>query len=163
MLNLINSNRTEALLAALLRNLQTADHANPFAAWQILVPSIAMRTLLQNQIAQSMGICANVEFSFLAQWLWKQVARVTLAAERSPLTPDAMTWRIYTALEDQAFVAAHPRLSSWLENADPAMRYDLCQRVAALFDKTMTYRPEWTEAWISPSRVATPARNVSSP
>ncbi|WP_151445795.1 exodeoxyribonuclease V subunit gamma [Lacisediminimonas profundi] len=148
MLNIVSSNRTEALLALLVARLRTADSAGPFASWQIVVPSIAMRTLLQNQIAAHMGICANVEFSFLAQWLWTQVARLTPVSEESPLAAEAMVWRIHATLEDESFVAAHPRLSSWLEKADPAMRYDLCQRVAALFDKYMTYRTEWMEAWM---------------
>ncbi|MDB5796395.1 MAG: recC [Paucimonas sp.] len=162
MLNIVNSNRTEALLASLVDRLQARRFADPFTPWHILVPSIGMRTLLQNQLAASMGICANVEFSFLAQWLWSQVAKLTKVGGRSPLATESLVWRIYAALADDSFVASHARLANWLAQADAAMRYDLAQRIAAVFDKYMTYRTGWMEAWMQ-GRPVSLGRDVEDP
>lgn len=148
MLHLVNSNRPEALRDALLRRLTNHGPADPFAALQVIVPSIALRGYVQQGIADAMGVCANVQFSFLAQWLWAQAARLLPVAARSPLDAQSLAWRIYAALEDPALVSQHPRLASWLAQADSAMRYELAQSVAALFDKYATYRPEWVEAWL---------------
>lgn len=148
MLHLVNSNHPEALRDALLRRLASDPPVDPFEALQVIVPSIAQRTFLQQGMADAMGVCANVQFSFLAQWLWAQAARLLPVATVSPLDAQSLAWRIQAALNDAALVRQHPRLAAWLAQADPAMQYELAQRVAALFDKYATYRPQWVEAWL---------------
>ena len=72
MLNLNLSNRFEDLLAALLKNLHSSP-ASVFEPERIIMPSAAVKRCLTMAIADTFGVCANVEFSFLAQWLWRQV------------------------------------------------------------------------------------------
>ncbi len=148
MLHLVNSNHPEALRDALLRRLASQGPADPFAALQVVVPSIAQRSFVQQGMADALGVCANVQFSFLAQWLWAQAARLLPVAAVSPLDAQSLAWRIYAALSERALVSRHPRLAAWLAQADPAMQYELAQAVAALFDKYATYRPQWVEAWL---------------
>jgi exodeoxyribonuclease V gamma subunit len=147
-LHLVNSNHPEALRDALLRRLASHGPADPFAALQVIVPSIALRGFVQQGIADAFGVCANVQFSFLAQWLWAQAAQLLPVAARSPLDAQSLAWRIYAALEDQTLIEPHPRLAAWLAQADPAMQYELALSVANLFDKYATYRPQWIEAWL---------------
>ena len=156
MLHLHFSNRFETLAHALLGQLGGA-RADVFAADQLIVPSAAVRRALTLAIADRYGICANVQFDFLARWLWQQVGRVVPAvAAESPFVPAVLAWRIYSALGDAAWVDAHPRLAGYLNRADDVMRYELAQRLAGLFDQYITYRPDWLDAWLN-RRSALPA------
>ena len=148
MLTLHFSHRYETLSALLLERLAARDRAQPFVADTVIVPSAALRRDLTLAIARAHGVCANVEFPYLARWLWEAIARVVpgVAAE-SPFDPALLVWRIHGAFTDDAWAAAHPRLQRYLAQADPAMRYELAGRVAGLFDQYVTFRPDWLAAW----------------
>ncbi|MDB5825077.1 MAG: recC [Herminiimonas sp.] len=148
MLKILVSNRTETLLQALLTAVASDPAADPFAALHVVVPSVAMRRRIQNDMASVFGICANVRFAFLAQWLWEQVATVVPVSEESPFAPELLTWRIYGLLSNDDFVRQHPRLAAYAAKADPVMLFELSGRIASLFDKYTTYRPEWPESWM---------------
>ena len=143
------SNRYETLARRLLDQLGGARE-DVFDRDQVVVPSAAVQRHLTLAMADAHGICANVEFVYLARWLWQQVARVIkdVAAE-SPFDPEALTWRVYAAFGDGDFVAAHPRLSAYLNTAgtDHVMRYELAARTAALLEQYVTYRTDWLAKW----------------
>ena len=126
MLHIHLSNRLEALRDALLQRLDAAAPADVFTAEQVIVPSAALRRHLTLAIADARGICANVQFGFLAQWLWQQMARVVpgVGAE-SPFAAATLAWRVHAAFGDAGFVAGHPRLQAYLGRADAVMRYEL--------------------------------------
>ncbi|WP_241014727.1 exodeoxyribonuclease V subunit gamma, partial [Burkholderia sp. Ac-20379] len=152
MLHLFFSNRHETLADALIDHL--ASHpgaAGPWAAQQVIVPSAALRRRLELDVAARHGICANVQFSYLAQWLWAQIGQVLHVPPRSPFAPDRLVWRCYRLLASEAGEAApwlaSPRLAAYLAAADAPMRYELAHRLAAVFDHYLTYRPEWLTAW----------------
>lgn len=146
MLNVTLSNRFEVLLDTLLERLSEAPDS-PFRSEQIIVPSAAIRRKVTLAAADRFGICANAEFSYLAQWLWRQIGRIVPVSKESPFAPPVLSWRVHRILEDGAFVREHPRLASYLEQADDVMRYDLSRRIAALLDEYVAYRPDWLEAW----------------
>jgi exodeoxyribonuclease V gamma subunit len=152
MLHITTSNRFEILRAALLARMETTP-ASVFEAEQVIVPSAAMRRALTLSIAEHQGICANVEFSFLARWLWRQIARLVpgVSAE-SPFAPPVLAWRIYGIFGDADFCAPHPRLAAYLGRADAVMRFDLATRTAGLLDQYITYRPDWLDAWAQGKR-----------
>jgi exodeoxyribonuclease V gamma subunit len=141
------SNRFEELLDTLV-NVLARPPISPFDTQQIIVPSRAIQRTIELALADRMGICANVEFSFLAQWLWRQIARLVPVADSSPFAPPVLAWRIFEILGDQRFVTEHPRLARYLRDADALMRYELAQRVASLFDQYITYRPDWLARWV---------------
>ena len=148
MLHILHSNRLERLRSALLQRLHATAPPDAFAAEQVLVPSAALRRHLSLAIADARGICANVQFGFLAQWLWLQVARVVPGVgEDSPFAAPALAWRVHAAFGDAGFVAGHPRLQAYLGGADALMRYELACPVAALLEQYVTYRPDWLQAW----------------
>jgi len=153
MLRLAFSNRFEELLDALLDDLETPP-ASPFAAEQIIVPSAALRRRLTLAIAQRRGVCANVELAFLAQWLWRQIARVVpeVAAD-SPFASPVLAWRMFRLFGDESFTAPHPRLAGYLAQADGVMRLDLATRSAGLFEQYLTYRQDWLGAWSDKRRI----------
>jgi len=143
------SNRYETLARQLLDQLG-GNREDVFARDQVVVPSAAVQRQLTLAMADAHGICANVEFVYLARWLWQQVARVVegVAAE-SPFDPAALAWRVYAAFGDADFVAAHPRLAAYLNAAgtDDVMRYELAVKTAALLEQYVTYRPDWLAKW----------------
>ena len=75
MLRIHFSNRLQSLRDSVVTALGTAP-TSPFSAQQVVVPSSAMRRYLNLAIAERHGICANIDFAYLAQWLWKQIAKV---------------------------------------------------------------------------------------
>ena len=147
MLHIQFSNRYERLEDALLDALATPPDS-PFAADEVIVPSAALRRRVELAAADRFGICANVRFSFFAQWLWRQIGHIVPVSEMSPFTARVLTWRVLGILGERAFVDAHPRLSGYLRNADEVMRWELAGRVATLLEHYLTYRPDWLAAWL---------------
>lgn len=147
MLHIHHSNRLEALRDTLLRQLDAAQ-PDVFSVEQVIVPSAALRRDLSLAIADARGICTNVHFDFLAQWLWRQVARVVPGVgDESPFAADALVWRVHAAFDDAAFVAGQSRLQAYLQDADALMRYELASQAAGLLEQYVTYRPAWLQAW----------------
>ena len=147
MLHILFSNRLERLRDALLGRLDAAN-GDVFTPGQLIVPSAAMRRHLSLALADAHGICANLQFGYLAQWLWQQIARLVpgVTAE-SPYAAPRLAWRVYAAFGDDTLPNADPRLRAYLRQADALMRWELAQRVAGLFEQYVTYRPDWLQAW----------------
>jgi exodeoxyribonuclease V gamma subunit len=162
MLQITFANRFETLRDALLDGVANAP-ASPFVAEQIIVPSSALRRHLALAMTDRFGICANVEFAFLAQWLWCQIAKVvpSVAAE-SPFASPVLAWRIFRIFDDSAFVRRFPRLASYLDRADPVVRLDLSTRVAVLLEQYMTYRPACLAEWAEGRPTAMANANVAT-
>jgi len=153
MLRVVHSNRFERLLGELLEAIATPS-GSPLSSDQIIVPSSALSRRIELEAATRFGICANVEFSFLAKWLWKQIGRVVEVRDSSPFAASVLGWRIFGIFGEQAFVDAHPRLAHYLEDADPVMRYELAVRTAVLLEQYLAYRPDWLAAWLDSESAA---------
>ena len=165
MLTIHFANRLESLEALLTAALGEAA-GSPFIADEVIVPSAALRRRLTLALAQQHGVCAQVRFSYLAQWLWQQAARVRSAVTgapalaQPPLQSEPLAWRIFAALADTEGLAGHPRLGAYVQQADAVTRFDLAQRLAGLLDQYSTYRPDWLAAW-SAGKSALPAQAAS--
>jgi len=146
MLRLTCSNRLEFLRETLLDRL-AAEECAPLFAQQVIVPSTALRRHLELACADRFGICANIDFSFLAQWLWARIAQLVDVEQSSPFATSWLTWRIYEIFGERAFYDTQPRLASYLHSADPLMRLELAEQSARLLEQYITYRPEWLAAW----------------
>lgn len=146
MLHLTTSNTYEILKARLLSRLVQGTHA-PFSPQEIIIPSIAIKRDLQLSVAQTCGIAAGMDFTFLAQWLWRCISQLVPVSPTSPFAPERAVWRLLRLLEDPEFTAPFPSLSNYLKDADPVMSLELAQRIAELFERYITYRPDWLESW----------------
>ncbi|MCX9157219.1 exodeoxyribonuclease V subunit gamma [Niveibacterium sp. 24ML] len=140
------SNRFEVLLEGLLTQL-AAEAPAPFERQTVIVPSIAVRRRIELAVADRFGICAQIDFPFLGQWLWQEVGQWMPAPERSPLDHGRLTWAILVQLGDAEFIAHHEALASYLADADAVMRFELAERIARVFEDAVTYRPDWVEQW----------------
>ena len=147
MLQLNFSNRFERLLDALLSAMATPPRS-PFEREEIIVPSAAVQRRVELAAADRFGICSNVQFSYLAQWLWRQIGHVIPVSETSPFTSTVLTWRVLGIFGEEAFVAEHPPLAHYLGQADDVMRYELAARTATMLEQYLTYRTDWLDAWL---------------
>ena len=155
MLRIHFSNRTEVLAQRLIDTIGRSGDV--FSADQVLVPHTGMQRWLTLAIARQHGICAQVQFGYLAPWLWQQVARrVPGAPAARPPDNAVLAWRIHQRLGDAGFVASQPRLAAHLQHSDAVMRLELAQRVAQLLDSYATYRPDWLQRWCAGQRVDLP-------
>jgi len=149
MLHVYHSNALDVLKGLLVRHIQQAPLQDPFAAETILVQSPGMAQWLKLELAQALGIAASLEFPLPASFLWKTFTEVLEGVpERSAFNKEAMTWKLMLLLppllEDEAFAP----LQSYLTDDDQGIkRYQLCARVADVFDQYLMYRPEWIEDW----------------
>lgn len=155
MLHLFTSNRYECLRQRLLEDLADTP-ADPFQARQVIIPSLAVRRDLQLALASRDGICTQIDFSFLAQWLWDRMAEVVPVPAISPFAPARLSWRLYRLFGETDFIGPLPRLSTYLAAADERMRFELAGRVARLFEQYITYRPDWLAAWSDDRMAALP-------
>ena len=96
MLRIAFSNRFETLLDGLVAALADPP-ASPFESQHVVVPSMAVRGRIELALADRLGICANVEFSFLGAWLWRQIARLVEVADNRD-----GTLSIFTTVIDHA-------------------------------------------------------------
>src|SRR4051812_8007974 len=149
MLHLHFSNRFEILADRLLDALQ-GPRANVFTPDTVVVPHSAAERFIALALADREGICANVDFVYLARWLWQQVACVLpgVGAE-SPFDAGSLTWRLYALLRDDAFVRAPPPLQAYLGAGgdDPVLAWELSASAAATLEQLITYRPDWLVRW----------------
>ncbi|WP_240158117.1 exodeoxyribonuclease V subunit gamma, partial [Burkholderia sp. Tr-860] len=131
MLHLFFSNRHETLADALIEHL--ASHpgaAGPWARQQVIVPSAALRRRLELDIAGRHGICANLEFSYLAQWLWTQIGQVLRVPPRSPFAPDRLVWRCYRLLSEAVEVEGED--GGMAEAVEKSLQYLSAEDLAAI-------------------------------
>lgn len=155
MLTVTFSNRYEELLDALLQAAASTPES-PFSQQQIVIPSAAVRRHLELSLAKRFGICANVDFPYLGAWIWRQIRKIIPLPDDSPYAPETLSWRIGRILDDKVFVLHHARLSAYLEQADPVMRHELSVQLATLIEQTITYRPDWIDAWSANKFVCLP-------
>ena len=147
MLSLRFANRLETLADLLAAQIGRPGDS-VFLQDEVVIPSAALRRLLTLYLARRHGICAGVRFSYLARWLWQQIAAVVPGvAAQSPFEADLLAWRIHAAFGDAVWVQPHARLAAYLGQADPAMRFELATNVATVFAQYLTYRPDWLATW----------------
>ncbi len=148
MLHLIVSNRSEKLMQCLHERLEQSRPSSPLQAQQVVVPSLAVRRAITLDTAQRYGICTNMQFAFLAQWLWQAMGKVVRGiAPQTPFDAKVLAWRIDQQFANTPPLAGHPRLGPYLKAADDAMRFELAQRTATLFEQYTTYRADWLQKW----------------
>ncbi|MFZ9679315.1 MAG: exodeoxyribonuclease V subunit gamma, partial [Quisquiliibacterium sp.] len=132
MLEIRFSNRFE-LLAELLAARIAARRGSAFESDVLLVPSTAIKRRLTLDLARWQGICANLQVDYLAQWLWRQLARFDDQVRvESPFDSATLTWHAYAAFGDPSWHGQWPRLSAYLHQADDRMRFELARQVAGV-------------------------------
>lgn len=155
MLSVVHANHIEDLRDIALAMSEQAPLA-PLETETFLVQSQGMGQWLNMAIAEREGIAAAVEFLLPSSFVWKAF-RAVLGDEvprQSPFDRKALVWRLMSllphVLEQPAFAPLKEYLHADTDagNTPTARhRYQLAERLAALFDQYLVYRPDWMEAF----------------
>ncbi|MCU7935505.1 MAG: exodeoxyribonuclease V subunit gamma [Candidatus Thiodiazotropha sp. (ex Dulcina madagascariensis)] len=147
MLRLYQSNQLEAL-AARLATLLAEGNGLPLQAEQVVVQHPGMGRWLSLQIAGHLGICANLEFPLPATFVWQLFHTLLPAvAQQDRYQPKRLTWRIHALLAQSGQKPAYRPVADYLREGGEVRRFQLAQRLAALFDRYLIYRPDWIVRW----------------
>ncbi len=122
----------------------------------IVVSSRGMQRWLSGQLAHHLGISSNINFPFPTRTVHEILGFFTAPSEEGHLhawLPQNLAWRILSNiqenLEGSAFVPLKGYLSEELASNKGTTRnqYLLARRIADVFDKYLTYRPEMILQW----------------
>ncbi len=146
--HVFTSNRTETLAAGLAETLRE-PLAHPLAPEIIVVQSRGMERWIAMELARLNGICANTRFPFPNAFLDEIFGRLRPEDGRDDaFSADVLLYRIMDLLPA---ALAHPdfrALRGYLAD-DPGdlKRYQICRRLAGLFDQYAVFRPEMLLDW----------------
>ncbi|MCH1930123.1 exodeoxyribonuclease V subunit gamma [Shewanella sp. A25] len=167
MLKLIQSNQMEVLCAHLAAFLRAPlPHASILQSEHILVQSPGMSTWLRLEIAQQNGIAAALEFPLPSSFIWQLCHQLLPnVPKENAFTKPSMTWKLMQLLPKLLAHDAFGPLRHYLNwdtldsktpnhheshpvnDQDDVKLYQLCGRIADIFDQYLVYRPDWIAAW----------------
>ncbi|CDG99094.1 exonuclease V, gamma chain with recB and recD: 5' and 3' nuclease, ATPase, recombinase, helicase [Xenorhabdus bovienii str. puntauvense] len=124
---------------------------DPFGKEVVLVQSPGMSQWLQIQLAEKLGIAANMEFPLPATFIWQMFTQVLPDVPKDgSFSKDAMKWKLMTLLPGLLTEPEFSSLRHYLDqDIDKRKIHQLAGRVADLFDQYLVYRPQWLESWES--------------
>ncbi len=145
-LNFIVGNRLETLAGTLADRLRRRPpDSTPFEREAIVVMNPGNATWLTHELAQSMGVCANIEF-ITRGGFWN---RVIPGMEESAkhFNPKVMSWRLLKMLADST--VDDEALKAYLRGAEGVSRahFELASEIANIFDVYQVYRADVMRAW----------------
>jgi len=159
MFRLYHSNDLDVLKELLVHQMQQGD-SDPFIPEQILVQSQGMAHWLKLQVAESLGIAANIEFPLPSSFVWKVYNSVKPdLPERSHFEKESMTWKLMrllpTLLDEELFapIAHYLDVKKTDESNIDCSKinqqkvYALAEKIADTFDQYLVYRPDWLLDW----------------
>jgi exodeoxyribonuclease V gamma subunit len=171
MFYLYQSNKIEALLAQLVR-LLLQQECSPLTSQTVVVENPGLAHWLKMQMAQSLGIAANIEFPMPSRFFW-QVQRSVQPEldDESVFSKETLTWLVLECLENSqilnqpTFELLHTYLSVHDTDAVETITdqhesdqpqkdqqqavklYRLASTIADLYDQYLVFRPDWLAAW----------------
>lgn len=146
-LSLHTSNRLVCLSQELAKLVADTD-CSPIEEQIVVVPSLGIRRWLSLEIARVNGVCANVSFPFVADFIRSLPPTLETAAKAEPRVPTVeMTWAIHRILPSLLTRKEFATVRSYLSDSDALKLFQLSERLAALFDQYLVYRPEMIARW----------------
>ena len=150
MLYLVQSNKMECLAESLISCLQetAGQGVSVFDADQILVQSPGMSQWLKIQIAEKLGIAANIDFPLPSSFIWQLYQQhVANLPEQSAFTKSNMTWKLMSILPTMLEQAEFAAIEQYLADSQPLKLYQLAGKIADVYDQYLVYRPDWIIHW----------------
>ena len=149
MLELLQSNRMSLLLETLSERLQQPD--DPFEPALIVVQSQGIGQWLKVELAERLGIAANIDCLLPAELIWRLYQQVLPEAlgqdlpSESPFSRNLLTWRLMELLPGSDETTIQQYLNG---PGDPQLRgFQLSHAIASLYDQYLIYRPDWIYTW----------------
>jgi exodeoxyribonuclease V gamma subunit len=156
MLYLVQSNKMECLAESLISCLQETagqggmhgQRVSVFDSDQILVQSPGMSQWLKIQIAEKLGIAANIDFPLPSSFIWQLYQQhVEDLPDQSAFTKPNMTWKLMSILPTMLEQPEFSSIEQYLKDSQPLKLYQLAAKIADVYDQYLVYRPDWILHW----------------
>jgi exodeoxyribonuclease V gamma subunit len=149
MFQIYHSNKLDLQKDLLVEMISRHPIEDPFQPETILVQSPGMAQWLKLELADKLQIAANIDFPLPASFLWSSFTSVLKdVPARSAFNKEALTWGLMELLPQQLNKPEFAPLQRYLEEDQGRFKlYQLCGKVADIFDQYLVYRPEWIAAW----------------
>ncbi|MCP4673612.1 MAG: exodeoxyribonuclease V subunit gamma, partial [Desulfobacula sp.] len=146
MLNIVKSNKMENLMQALLAVLKCVPD-NPMVPEWIGIQSRGMKQWIAAQMADNLGICANIKFLFPRQMI-DQVIYDQFNDQKESLNEDILPWYIMKLLHKSKSVSELSHLQDYIMDDETGKKqYQLSMKIAKIFDDYQVYRPSMLMEW----------------
>lgn len=149
MFTIYHSNQVD-LLKSLVSELMRRDPLEQvFTPDMVIVQSQGMAQWLQIELANDLGIVANVDFPFPSQFIWQLYQSLLPEAPiENSYNVESMTWRLYYLLPKIIERPEFETIKYYLDiDKEERKQYQLATRIAKLFDQYLVYRPDWLAKW----------------
>lgn len=124
-------------------------HNSVFEPIYIVTQTDGMNNWLRLQLAQQLGIAANIHFIKPNDAIHK-IYKALDGQYQESISSDDLTWLLYIALEEVDFVNKYPEIADYYTergNQDTRKRLALAEKMADLFDQYQVYRSDVIKAW----------------
>ncbi len=146
-IHLFTSNKLEVLVDRLAAEIKTRP-LPVFEQEVIVVQSKGMQHWLSLEIAERNQIIANTVFPFPKAFVYSLFENLAELPEGDPYSPDTMTWRIMNTLPHLLDEPGFISLKRYCEGTAGELKlFQLSERIAAIFDKYLVYRPDLINEW----------------
>ncbi|MDI6776368.1 MAG: exodeoxyribonuclease V subunit gamma [Syntrophales bacterium] len=147
-LRLFISNRLEMLAEKLAETLRI-PLSSPFEKEVIVVQSKGMERWISLELARHHGVCANYRFPFPRTAVNEIFSAVIPEfREDSSFVPEIMRWKVMKLLPSCITKQGFENLKNYLEGDGTNLkRFQLAERIAAVFDQYLIFRPEMIIEW----------------
>lgn len=132
----------------LIEILKQDPNPNPFSQETVLVQSLGMAQWLQMQLAEKIGVAGNIQFPYPTNFLWQQYRLLFPELPKENIFDrQIMVWWLMRLLPNYLHLPEFSSLSHYLKEAEQLKQYQLAEKIAALFDQYLVYRPHWLVYW----------------
>ncbi|MDO6636422.1 exodeoxyribonuclease V subunit gamma [Pseudoalteromonas carrageenovora] len=151
MLNIIQSNRMEALQAQFHKLLKVSPLQSPFDKEVVLVQSPGMSQWLKIGLSEHLGIAAQVDFPLPSSFIWQLYQQLLPnVPKESAFNKPNLAWKLFAILPNCIDEPLYLPLKTYLEgDIDGQKTFALCEKIADVYDQYLMYRPHWIATWDS--------------
>ena len=142
------SNALESL-AVDMGNMLKSAKGNVFTPHYIVTQTDGMNIWLKQQLAQQLGIVANIDFKKPNDLIFK-VYQILGGVFVETLSRESLIWFLYQLMGQRDFIARYPIQAAYFNVNGPEKdlkRMGLAEKIADLFDQYQIYRPELIKEW----------------
>ncbi|MBT2152818.1 exodeoxyribonuclease V subunit gamma [Pseudoalteromonas tetraodonis] len=151
MLNIIQSNRMEALQAQFHQLLKINPLQSPFDKEVVLVQSPGMSQWLKIGLSENLGVAAQVDFPLPSSFIWQLYQQLLPnVPKESAFNKPNLAWKLFAILPTCIDEPLYLPLKTYLEgDIDGQKTFALCEKIADVYDQYLMYRPHWIAKWDS--------------
>lgn len=151
MLNIIQSNRMEALQAQFHQLLKLNPLPSVFDKEVVLVQSPGMSQWLKIGLSEQLGIAAQVDFPLPSSFIWQLYQQLLPnVPKESAFNKPNLAWKLFAILPSCIDEPLYLPLKTYLAgDTDGQKTFALCEKIADVYDQYLMYRPHWIATWDS--------------